>query len=117
MSQKSTVPSNTNPRFVACDISKHSVVVAAVDSHQQILLPPRKFTLAKFEQWVAEYLQPTDKVVLEATGDAWYYYDLLQPKVAKVVVANPAKIGLIAQSRVKTDAKDATILPGCWQPT
>jgi len=112
-------------RFVACDISKRSVMVAAVDNTQQIVLQPRKISVEKFPSWAPQHLKFSDTVVLEATGDAWYYYDLLQPLVSKVVVANPNKVKLIAQTKVKTDARDslalaqllaANLVPTVWVP-
>src|SRR6478672_4957709 len=92
-------------RFVGFDISKRTSVVAAVDAKQQVVLTARKISIDKLEQWARANLKPTDKVVIEATFNAWYYYDLLDPLVSSVLVANPHKVRLIAQSRVKTDAK------------
>jgi transposase len=52
-------------------------------------------------------------------------YDLLEPLVAEVLVANPIKVGQIASARVKTDKKDTLILarllaanlvPTVWVP-
>jgi transposase len=63
-----------------------------------------------FEAWARKHLRPTDEVVLEATSNAWYIYDLLQPLVARVVVANPYAVKLIAASLVKTDRRDTLIL-------
>src|SRR4051794_2490075 len=112
-------------RFVAFDISKRSSVVAAVDAKQQIVLPPRKITIERFQCWITQNLLPTDKVVIEATSNAWYYYDLLKPLVGLVVVANPYKVRLIAEARVKTDARDAIalarllaadLMPTVWVP-
>lgn len=112
-------------RFVACDISKRSVMVAAIDHKQQILIQPKKIRVEKFSDWAAKNLKISDRVVLEATGDAWYYYDLLQSLVASVTVANPHKVRLIAQTKVKTDARDALalarllaadLIPAVWVP-
>jgi transposase len=112
-------------RFVALDISKLTVVVAAADAKQQIILQPKKVPVTKFENWARCNLRMTDAVVLEATGSAWYYYDLLQPLVGSVIVANPQMVKLIAQTKVKTDARDAVALarllaagmiPQVWVP-
>jgi transposase len=114
MTQLSSTPLAVSPlftRFVGCDISKHSVMVAAVDLTQQLLLlPARKFSTEKFALWAAQNLKPTDMLVIEAGWETWYYYDLLAPLAGKVVVANPHKVRLIAQTKVKTDAKDAVAL-------
>ena len=64
-------------------------------------------------------------MVIEASGNAWRYYDLLVPLVGEVLVANPSKVKLITQSKVKTDASDAVALakllaadlvPTVWVP-
>jgi transposase len=49
-------------------------------------------------------------VVIESTTNAWHVYDLLEPLVAEVLVANPIKVKQIACARVKTDKKDSFIL-------
>jgi len=68
---------------------------------------------------------PTDAVVIEATTIAWAIYDLLAPLVGRAVVVHPAKVKLIAASRVKTDKVDvvslahllrADLLPEVWVP-
>jgi hypothetical protein len=46
-------------------------------------------------------------VVLEATTNAWYVYDLV---VGRVVVTHPPHIKLIAAAMVKTDKKDTMTL-------
>src|SRR5205085_10620527 len=75
--------------------------------------------------WITHNLKPTDKVVIEATSNEWYYYDLLKPLFDVVVVANPYKVRFIAEARVKTDAKDAIalarllaadLIPAVWVP-
>jgi transposase len=90
-----------------------------------VLLSPRKVPLVELEEWAQKHLLPTDEVVLEATTNAWYVYDLLEPLVGRVVVAHPPHIKLIAATMVKTDKKDAMILakllavglvPEVWVP-
>jgi transposase len=73
----------------------------------------------------AQGLQPSDEVVLEATGNTTAIVTALKPHVAKVVIANPLQVRLIAEARVKTDKIDAAILaqlyasgflPQVWMP-
>jgi hypothetical protein len=63
-------------------------------------------------------LTPSDAVVLEATANAWLFYDQLTPLVADVVVAHPQAVKLIAAARVKTDSRDtikrASLLVPVW---
>ena len=57
--------------------------------------------------------------------NAWDFYEVTCPFVQRVVVANAAKIALIAKTRVKTDQKDvmvlarllaAALIPEVWVP-
>ena len=63
--------------------------------------------------------------MLEATGNAWFVYDLLPPLVGRCVVANPLQVKWIAAAAVKTDKHDAlrlarllaaNLIPEVWVP-
>jgi transposase len=112
-------------RFVGLDVHKHYVMVGAVNRFQEMVLSPRKVSLAEFEGWARKHLRPTDEGVLEGTTNAWYIYDLLEPLVARVVVCHPPQVKLIAAALVKTDKKDTMTLakllavgmiPAVWVP-
>ncbi len=77
------------PRFVAFDVHKSYVLVAALDATLQVVLPPRRVRLDDLPEWARQALRPTDRVVLEATSNAWTLYDLLAPRVREVQVAHP----------------------------
>lgn len=118
-------PLQSFPRFVAIDIHKSYLMVGAINAQQRIVLQPRKVELHRFFAWSQTNLLPTDAVVLEATTNAWTIYDQLVSLVARVVVAHPAKVRLIAEARVKTDKVDvltlakllrADMLPEVWVP-
>ena len=73
----------------------------------------------------AATLRPTDHVIVEATGNATALLEILAPKVARVAVANPFQVHLIARAKTKTDKIDARILarlyaagflPEVWLP-
>jgi transposase len=73
----------------------------------------------------ADSLAPSDEVALEATGNTHPIARLLERRVARVVVANPAKTRAIAEAKVKTDKVDAEVLaqllaadylPAVWLP-
>ncbi len=113
------------PRFVGLDLHRHDVMVGAVDAQQTIVLTPQRVTLRRFAQWVPRHLRPTDQVAIEATTNTWALYDLLEPHVAKIVVAHPQQVRLIASAKVKHDKRDALILaqllaanllPEVWVP-
>jgi transposase len=112
-------------RYVGLDVHKHYVMVGAVNWVQEMVLAPRRVSLIEFEGWAKKHLRPTDEVVLEATTNAWYLYDLLEPVVTRVVVCHPPQVKLIAAAFVKTDKKDTMILakllsvgmiPAVWVP-
>lgn len=58
----------------------------------------------------AKTLDARDHVVVEATGNATAVTEILSPHVARVVVANPLQVHLIAKAKIKTDAIDAKVL-------
>lgn len=100
-------------------------MVAAVNAAQKVVLTARRVPFSRFEQWINKQLNPTDQVVLEATTKAWYVHDLLEPGVARVVVAHPYQVKLIAAAAVKTDKRDtlalakllaANLIPEVWVP-
>jgi transposase len=51
----------------------------------------------------ARSLAPTDRVVLEATGNALAIARILEPHVAEVVLAHAKQVRAISHARVKTD--------------
>ena len=112
-------------RYVALDIHKHYCVIAAVDREGRVVLQAVRVEHADLEDWLKKGLRSTDHVVIESTTNAWHVYDLLEPLVERVVVANPIKVKQIAQARVKTDIRDTLILarllaanlvPDVWVP-
>jgi transposase len=116
---------DTSKRYVGLDVHKRDIMVGALNAGQETVLSPRRIPLAQFESWAGKHLRPTDEVVLEATTNAWYVHDLLKPLVARVTVANPHQVRLIAASFVKTDKKDAltlarllavNLVPEVWVP-
>jgi len=112
-------------RFVALDVHQNYIMAGAVDAQQHIVLPPEKVDIQALERWARKRLWPTDQVVIEASTNTWTVYDVLEPLVARVVVAHPYHIKLIASSLVKTDKRDtlalarllaAHLIPEVWVP-
>jgi transposase len=58
----------------------------------------------------ASSLASSDRVVLEATGNAWAIARLLEGHVGEVVLAHPKKLRAIAEAMIKTDKVDARVL-------
>jgi hypothetical protein len=97
-------------RYIASDIHKKYSVIGGVDREGRVVLHAVRVEHADLEGWLQKNLLPTDHVVIESTTNAWHIYDLLEPLVERVVVANPARVKQIAQARVKTDVRDTFIL-------
>jgi len=55
-------------------------------------------------------LDPTDEVVMEATGPAMEIARIIRPHIARVVVANAQDVRAISHARVKSDRFDARTL-------
>src|SRR5512145_56973 len=112
-------------RYIGLDIHKKYCVIAGVDREGRVVLHPVRVEHADLEGWLKKKLLSTDHVVIESTTNAWHVYDLLEPLVGRVVVANPIRVKQIAQARVKTDIRDTLILarllaanlvPDVWVP-
>jgi transposase len=118
-------PSASPCRYIALDIHKYYSVVAGVDREGKEILAACRVEHLDLENWAIKHLLPTDRVVIESTTNAWHVYDLLEPLVGEVLVANPIKVKQIACARVKTDKKDtyilarllaANLVPTVWVP-
>ena len=48
---------NPQKRYVGLDVHKHYVMVGAVNAYQEMVLPPRKVSLAEFEGWAKKHLR------------------------------------------------------------
>jgi len=112
-------------RYLALDVHKYYVVVGGVNAQQQVILPPRRLDLGEWAVWMPKHLHPTDAIVLEATTNAWTFYDQVAPYVGRAVVAHPGLVKVIASARVKTDNRDvlhlaqllaANLIPEVWVP-
>lgn len=73
----------------------------------------------------AQSLGADDHVVLEATGNTTAIVAALKSRAGRGIVANPLKVRLISEARIKTDKNDAAILaqlyasaflPEVWTP-
>ena len=115
----------TEVRYIGLDVYKHYITVGGMNAEQEIILRPRDVAMERFKIWVESNLRKSDEVVLEATTNTWDVYDTITSLVKRVVVAHPAEVKQIANSRVKTDNQDvirlvrlliADIVPEVWVP-
>ncbi len=108
-------------RYFGLDVHRQSIMMAAVNAQQEVLLKPRKFAIKRFWEWAEANLRTADVVALEASSDTWYFHDRLKATGATVKVANAAQIEEIAKAHTKTDRNDALILArrlaAKWLPT
>jgi transposase len=118
-------PPPTGERHLGVDLHKHYLVIGGVSSRQETVLSPRRVELDAWPAWRRAHLRKTDVLVVEATTNAWDFYDGVVDLVARVKVANAGKIALIANTRVKTDKADvmklaklsaADLIPEVWVP-
>ena len=111
-------------RIIGIDIHRVFAEAVALDKGVSKRLGRIGMTRPHLEAF-AKTLLPTDHVILEATGNATAVMEILAPQVARVVVANPLQVHLIAKAKIKTDAIDARVvaklyaagfLPEVWIP-
>lgn len=123
--ERNTRVSEEGRRYIGLDVHKHYITVGGMNAQQEIVLRPRDVEMERFKTWAESNLRKTDEVVLEATTNTWDVYDMIEPLVKRVVVAHPAEVKQIANSRVKTDNQDvirlvrlliADIVPEVWVP-
>jgi transposase len=96
-------------RSIGLDVHRDFCQVAIADggrarSAGQIETTPERLEL------FGQSLAPSDRVVLEATGNALAIARILAPHVAEVVLANAKQVRAISHARVKTDKIDAKVL-------
>jgi len=96
-------------RVVGLDVSRTVIEVAYLEDGQ-LRSGGRVAVTREALHRFASSLQADDHVVLEATGNTAAIAAAIQPHVAKVVVANPLLVRLIAEAKVKTDRIDAAVL-------
>jgi transposase len=112
-------------RYLAVDLHKDYLVIGGLDAGLNSVLAPKRVTLEAWPAWASAHLQRSDQLVVESTSNAFDFYDQVVGWVGRAVVANPAKIALIASTRVKTDKADtlwlarllvAGLIPEVWVP-
>jgi transposase len=96
-------------RFIGLDVHRDFCEVAIAEegrvrSAGRFKTNPEEVTL------FAQSLAPDDAVALEATFGATKIAQLIEPHVARVVVANTRLLAAIAKGRAKTDRRDAQSL-------
>lgn len=112
-------------RCIGIDVHRDECEIAIWEAGEVRRAGRVRSRVEALEQFAAEVLQPSDEVALEATTGAGRVAAIIEPHVARVVVANTHRLAAISQSKKKTDREDAKILAqllaagmidGAWVP-
>jgi transposase len=96
--------------YIGVDLHKNSITVCVMNEERTILARKTLYCsqpdeiLEFFRQW-----RPF-KVVIEATAGYFWFVELIEALAERVVLANPSKLRVIAESTKKTDRLDAQTL-------
>lgn len=111
-------------RCIGLDVHRDFCEVAIWDAGKVSPAPRVAARPAQLEEF-ARQLRSTDKVALEATGNALAIARIIGPHVAAVEIVNTRRLKAISESKQKTDRHDAKTLAqllaagmfeGSWQP-
>ncbi len=116
-------------RYVGVDLHKQTIslcVVELVGRERKII--ERKRLACRDEEAIAAYFAGLGsyEAVVEATASYEWFVQLIEPTAARIVLAHPGKLRVIAESKNKTDKLDAQTLaeflalaqvPESWRPT
>jgi transposase len=96
--------------FIGVDLHKKSITVCVMNANRTVLA--RKTLYCDEVKEIVEFFRQFRpfKVVVEATASYHWFAELVEPLAEKVVLANPKKLRVIAESTKKTDRLDAQIL-------
>jgi transposase len=96
--------------FIGVDLHKKSITLCVMNENLKVLA--RKTLSCDQPDLIVDFFQPLApfQVVVEATASYLWFVDLLEPLAQRVVLANPKKLRIIAESTKKTDRLDAQIL-------
>ncbi len=112
--------------FIGVDLHKKSITVCVMDQNRRVLA--RKTIACTETDEIVTFFRKFRpfKVVVEATASYPWFVELVEPMADEVILANPKKLRVIAESTKKTDRLDAQVLteflvldmiPRAYQPT
>jgi transposase len=96
-------------RYIGVDLHKTNFVVCFLSEDdtsqtETFTLDPKG--LMRFKR----HLKPDDKLAVEASANAFYFYSQTRSRVAESKVVDTYRFAVIARSKSKTDKKDAAML-------
>jgi transposase len=96
-------------RSVGLDVHREFCEVAVSDGGSPWLAGRVGISVEQL-QLLAERLEPSDRVVLEATGNALAIARILAPDCAEVLLGHSKRLRAIGHAKVNTDKLDARVL-------
>ncbi len=96
-------------RFIGLDVHRDFCVIA-IGENGRVRVAGRVQTTPERLEVLANSLRHDDHVALEATSNALAIARIIEPKVARVVVATKRDLEAIARAKTKTDRIDARML-------
>ena len=96
--------------FIGADLHKKTITVCVMNEKRTVLA--RKSLRCDQPDQIVEFFRQFRPftVVVEATASYRWFVELVEPLAEKVVLANPKKLRIIAESTKKTDRLDAQVL-------
>jgi transposase len=96
--------------FIGVDLHKKSITLCVLNENLRVLA--RKTAFCDQTDQIVEFCRQFRpfKVVVEATASYLWFVELVEPLAEDVVLANPKKLRVIAESTKKTDRLDAQVL-------
>ena len=96
--------------YVGIDYHKRYAVATSMDDKGQVVETVRLKNEPGDLIGFVDRLPEDSKIAIEATGNWYYFYELLEGKSPEIHLAHPLKTRAIAEARIKTDKIDSTIL-------
>ena len=91
------------------DIHSKSIVCTALDEKGNTVMKKSfENTFSKLGEFLDNF-SPNDRFVMESTGFDEPLYDFIESRGYDVILANPLKTKLIAESRMKNDDVDSDL--------
>ena len=116
-------------RYVGVDLHKQTISLCVVElaGRERKVVQRKRFRCGDEEAIAAYFAGPGSyEAVVEATASYEWFVQLIEPTAARIVLAHPGKLRVIAESKNKTDKLDAQTLaeflaldqvPESWRPT
>jgi len=116
-------------RYVGVDLHKQTISLCVVElaGRERKVVQRKRFRCRDEEALLAYFAGlGSYEAVVEATASYEWFVQLIEPTAARIVLAHPGKLRVIAESKNKTDKLDAQTLaeflaldqvPESWRPT